>query len=174
MNFSKAKLPERMQMHSEKLKQMPPKKEDPTDSYTFMPKTNALVTREQFKKAQDKFQSKLNKKKSQQTVTRPKSPNFTKTNTKPLEREYLNERDASSAMQDKLQTALMKRVSMTGGSFKGGADNGEDKAAQNPASTKSMTHLMTRRRDELEDKRKAEADKVREDKERFEKQNRVS
>lgn len=51
MNFSKAKLPERMQMHSEKLKQMPPKKEDPVDTYTFMPKTNALVTREQFKKA---------------------------------------------------------------------------------------------------------------------------
>jgi hypothetical protein len=37
-----------------------------------------------------------------------------------------------------------------------------------------MTHLMTRRRDELEEKRKAEADKVREDKERFDKQNRVS
>ncbi len=159
-------------MHSEKLKQMPPKKEDPTDTYTFMPKTNALVTREQFKKAQDKFQSKLNKKKSQQTVTRPKSPNFTKTNTKPLEREYLNERDTATSMQDKLQSALMKRVSMTGGSFKGG--EGEDKAAQNPASTKSMTHLMTRRRDELEEKRKAEADKVREDKERFDKQNRVS
>jgi hypothetical protein len=33
---------------------------------------------------------------------------------------------------------------------------------------------MTRRRDELEDKRKAEADKVREDKERFDKQNRVT
>jgi len=71
LNFSKAKLPERMQMHSEKLKQMPPKKEDPVDTYTFVPKTNALVTREQFKKAQDKFQSKLNKKKSQQTVTKP-------------------------------------------------------------------------------------------------------
>jgi hypothetical protein len=107
-------------------------------------------------------------------VTRPKSPNFTKTNTKPLEREYLNERDPSSAMQDKLQTALMKRVSMTGGSFKGATGDSEDKAAQNPASTKSMTHLMTRRRDELEEKRKAEADKVREDKDRFDKQNRVS
>lgn len=78
-------------------------------------------------------------------------------------------------MQDKLNSALMKRVSMTGGSFNkaGGAADGEDKAAQNPASTKSMTHLMTRRRDELEDKRKAEADKEREDKERFEKQNRM-
>ena len=53
-----------MQMHSEKLKQLPPKKEDPADTYTFKPKTNALVTREEFKKAQDNFQSKLNKKKS--------------------------------------------------------------------------------------------------------------
>jgi hypothetical protein len=68
-----------MQMHAEKLKQLPPKKADAADEYTFMPKTNALVTREQFKKAQDKFNSKLNKKKSQQTVTRPRSPNFTKT-----------------------------------------------------------------------------------------------
>jgi hypothetical protein len=65
LNFSKAKLPERMQMYAEKLKQLPPKKEDPVDTYSFKPKTNELVTREQFKKAQDKFQSKLNKKKSQ-------------------------------------------------------------------------------------------------------------
>jgi len=63
-------------------------------------------------------------------VTRPKSPNFTKTNTKPLEREYLNEgRDTSATMRDKLASALMKRVSMTGGSFKSGVNNDEDKAA---------------------------------------------
>ena len=113
-------------MHSEKLKQLPPKKEDPADTYTFKPKTNALVTREEFKKAQDNFQSKLNKKKSQQTVTRPKSPNFTKTTSKPLEREYLNERDPSKSMADKMASALMKKVSMTGTSFKLGD---EDKAA---------------------------------------------
>ena len=52
-------------MYAEKLKQLPPKKEDPVDAHSFKPKTNELVTREQFKKAQDKFQSKLNKKKSQ-------------------------------------------------------------------------------------------------------------
>jgi hypothetical protein len=51
LNFSKAKLPERMQMHAEKLKQLPPKKDDAIDTYTFKPKTNALVTKEQFKKA---------------------------------------------------------------------------------------------------------------------------
>ena len=108
-------------------------------------------------------------------MTQPKSPKFTKTNSKPLEREYLNEgRDTSASMRDKLTSALMKRVSMTGGSFKGGMTNDEDKAAQNPASTKSMTHLMYRRREELEDKRKAKADQELEDQERFEKQNRVS
>jgi hypothetical protein len=32
-------------------------------------------------------------------------------------------------MRDKLATALMKRVSMTGGSFKGSVKNDEDKAA---------------------------------------------
>ena len=67
----------------------------------------------------------------------------------------------------------MKRVSMTGGSFKGAIPE-DDKGAMNPASTKSMTHLMSRRREELEDKRKVDADKVQEDKDRFEKQNRVS
>jgi len=33
----------------------------------------------------------------------------------------------------------------------------------NPASTKSMTHLMSRRREELEGKRKDNADKAKED-----------
>ena len=68
-----------MQMHSEKQKQLPPKRSDTTDPCSFKPKINELVTREQFKKAQDKFNSKLNKKKAQQQVTKPKSPNFSKT-----------------------------------------------------------------------------------------------
>ena len=174
MNFSKAKLPERMQMHAEKMKQLPPKKNDPADTYTFVPKTNALVTKEQFKKAQDKFNAKLNKKKSQQTVTRPRSPKFTKTNSKPLERQYLNEGDPGLSMADKLGAALSKRAAQTGGSFNKTAHTmDEDKAAQNPSSTKSMTHLMTRRREELEDKRKLEEAKRQEDQEREDKQNRV-
>jgi len=56
----------------------------------------------------------------------------------------------------------MKRVSMTGGSFKGAIPE-DDKGAMNPASTKSMTHLMSRRREELEGKRKDDADKLKED-----------
>lgn len=51
INFSKAKLPDRMQMHEEKLKQMPPKKTE-ADYYLFKPKINELVTREQFEKKQ--------------------------------------------------------------------------------------------------------------------------
>ena len=65
-------------------------------------------------------------------------------------------------MKDKLNSALMKRVSMTGGSFKGAAAE-DEKGAMNPASTKSMTHLMSRRREELEGKRKDNADKAKED-----------
>jgi hypothetical protein len=44
-----------------------------------------------FKKMQDKFLEKLNKRKGEFTGTRPKSPDFTKTKSKPLERAYVNE-----------------------------------------------------------------------------------
>lgn len=44
-----------------------------------------------FKKMQDKFLEKLNKRKGEFVPVTPKSPNFTKTKSKPLEREYLNE-----------------------------------------------------------------------------------
>ncbi len=71
-----------------------------------------MVTREDFKKAQDKFNSKLNKKKSQQTVTKPQSPNFQKTSTKGLEREYLNE-EGGKTMVDRFKSALMKKVHAT-------------------------------------------------------------
>ena len=77
-------------MHAEKQKQMPMQRKE-MDFYAFKPRINELVTREQFKKAQDKFNQKLQKKKSQQQVTRPKSPNFTKTSSKTLDRAYLNE-----------------------------------------------------------------------------------
>lgn len=38
-----------------------------------------------------KFNEKLNKKKSQKVLTRPKSPDFHKSVGKPLSREYMNE-----------------------------------------------------------------------------------
>ena len=90
---------------------MPPKRADSIDDFNFKPKINELVTKEQFKKAQDKFNSKLQKKKAQQQVTRPKSPNFTKTSQKTLDREYLNERDPTGGpMVDKFKMALMKKM----------------------------------------------------------------
>ena len=55
-----------------------------------------------------------------------------------------------------------------------GSGNADDKAAQNPSSTKSMTLAMLKRREQLEDKRKGHEDKAQEDREREEKQNRVS
>lgn len=71
-------------------------------------------------------------------------------------------------MVDKFKGALMKKAHGTATSM---VD--DEKGAQNPSSTKSMTHLMTRRREELEEKRHQNELKAKEDKERFEKQNRV-
>jgi hypothetical protein len=51
-------------------------------------------------------------------------------------------------MVDKFKGALMKKAHGTATSM---VD--DEKGAQNPSSTKSMTHLMTRRREELEEKR---------------------
>lgn len=111
-------------------------------------------------------------------VTKPCSPNFQKTSTKGLEREYLNERDAvlrNSTTMDKFKAALMKKVNGGGTATSFNAAEAGDKAgAQNPSSTKSMTHLMSRRREELEDKRKQNEVKEKEDQDRFDKQNRVS
>ena len=143
---------------------MPNIKPSADQQYTFQPKINELVTKEQFKKAQDKFNSKLNKKKSQQTVTKPQSPNFQKTSSKGLERGYLNEDGGRNTMVDKFKGALMKKVHATATSMLD-----DEKGAQNPSSTKSMTHLMMRRREELEDKRHQNELKVQEDKDRFEK-----
>ncbi len=83
LNYQKAHLPERMEMHEQKKKQEPPKETQGAD-YAFRPTINDLVTAEQFKKAQHKFNEKLNKKKSQKVLTRPKSPDFHKSVGKPL------------------------------------------------------------------------------------------
>ena len=64
LNYQKAKLPERMQMHEEKKKQMPPKSSKEQE-HSFKPKINELVTREEFSKKQESFMRQLTKKKSQ-------------------------------------------------------------------------------------------------------------
>ena len=49
-----------------------------------------------------------------------------------------------------------------------------EKPTENPSSTVSMNLAMQKRREELEAKRKAEEDKKKEDKDRLDRQNRVS
>jgi len=59
-----------------------------------------------FKQMQRKFEEKLNRKKSQMAVTKPRSPNFQKTKSRPLERDYLNE---AAPKIDKFSTVTPKR-----------------------------------------------------------------
>jgi len=112
------------------------------------------VTREQFEKAQHKFQQKLNKKKSQIAVTRPKSPNFTKTSSKALDRQYLDEQ-LSNPTVDKFKLAMQKTLAKQ-------AAQKNDKV-QDPSSTNSMNLAMQRRREELEAKQKKEEQRKKED-----------
>jgi hypothetical protein len=57
---------------------------------------------------QRKFEEKLNRRKSQMAVTKPKSPNFQKTKQRPLERDYVNE---AAPKIDKFATLPPKRPS---------------------------------------------------------------
>lgn len=97
-------------------------------------------------------------------VTRPKSPNFTKTSSKTLAREYLDEQ-LSNPTVDKFKAAMQKQIarqaSMT------------TEKIQDPSSTNAMNLGMKRRREEMEAKLKAEEERKRQDKERFERQNKV-
>lgn len=98
-------------------------------------------------------------------MTRPRSPKFTKTSQKALEREYLNEHDAPAITGvDKMKNALLRKMQ----------SSAEDKSGFNPSSTKSMTLAMQQRREELEQKRKQEEAKKKEEQDRLEKANRVS
>jgi len=93
----KAKMPSRMQRDQDRKSQIPPKKVE--EEFSYRPKINEPKTAEQYKKMQKKFEENMQKKKSQMTVTRPLSPNFSKSKSKPLERTYVNEGDP------KIQTA---------------------------------------------------------------------
>jgi hypothetical protein len=89
-----------MQKDSDRQKSQP--KKDPTaDLYPFKPKIGEAVTGEMFKAMQRKFEEKLNRKKSQMAVTKPQSPNFTKSKSRPIERDYVNE---AQPQPDKYQT----------------------------------------------------------------------
>lgn len=136
------------------------------ESFSHKPKINELVTAEQFQKKQESFMKQLNKKKSQKQQTEPRSPNFTKKQTKTLEREYLNEnyqQTKRSESADKFKNALFKSVSKMV----------DDKAAANPSSTKAMNFMMQKRREELEEKKLKDEMKKKEDQDRAKQQNRM-
>jgi len=61
---------------------------------------NEVKTGAQFKKLQDKFNEKLNKTKSEKSVTVPKPFEFKNSRSRPLERTYVNEgnKQATSIM----------------------------------------------------------------------------
>lgn len=82
-----------------------------------------------FKAMQRKFEEKLNRKKSQMAVTKPQSPNFTKSKSRPLERDYVNE---AQPQPDKYQTLQPKRPS--------------DKPVKQPSSTRAMELSQAKRR----------------------------
>lgn len=95
-------------------------------------------------------------------VTRPRSPKITKTSSKILDRDYLNEGSRGSQPVDKLQAALLKSIAAE-----------TEKGANNPSSTKSMNLAMQRKREDLEKKRKQDEMNKKEDEERIIKQNRM-
>jgi hypothetical protein len=76
------------------------------------------------------------------------SPNFTKTKTRLLEREYVNE---AEPMIDKFKVAMMKKVS------------DQVKTVKQPISTRSMALLQQKNREKINADVKAEQDKKNED-----------
>lgn len=75
-------------------------------------------------------------------MTRPRSPNFTKTSSKTLERQYLNENQPAPI--DKFKQALHRNLTKS---------IQEKAAGENPSSTVAMNLAMQKRREELEAKR---------------------
>jgi len=72
LNHQKAKLPPRMEMHQRKKEQLPPQVQVQEHyGFSFRPQINGLVTAAEFKKRQDSFNKKLNRKKAQVSSTIP-------------------------------------------------------------------------------------------------------
>lgn len=102
-------------------KKSEPNKDPTADLYPFKPKIGEAVTAEMFRSMQRKFEEKLNRKKSQMAVTKPRSPNFTKSKSRPLERDYVNE---TQPKPEKYQTSKPIKPS--------------DKPVKQPSSTRAM------------------------------------
>lgn len=103
-----------------------------------------------FRAMQRNFEDQLQRKKSQTAHTIPKSPNFEKTKSRPLDRDQFNE--AAPKIQQFKALSRQKSVS--------------DQPVKQPSSTRSMVLLQERRREEIEADRKRENEKIKEDKER--------
>jgi hypothetical protein len=79
-----------MEMYQKKMQQEPPRK-SAVDAYSFQPTINEIVTKEQFERKQAQFSKTIEKKKAMKQSTVPRSPNFTKTASRGVKRDYMNE-----------------------------------------------------------------------------------
>ena len=95
--YAKAKMPATMQKHADRKKQEPPKQLQ--EVYSFKPEIGPMVTGEQLKAKADRFHEDMDKKKSQKTKTKPRSPNFIKRPSRVLDRSYINEGESLRTMQ---------------------------------------------------------------------------
>lgn len=93
-------------------------------------------------------------------VTKPRSPNFTKPKSKPLERDQFNE--AQPAIE-KFRTVTPKK-----------ARTASEKPVKQPSSTRAMALTQQKRREEIEAMRQKEEQEHIEEAERKKKQERVS
>lgn len=155
ISYSKARMPSRMQKDLDRKKSEP--KQDPTAHlYTFKPKIGEVVTGEMFKAMQRKFEEKLNRKKSQIAVTKPQSPKFTKSKSRPLERDYVNE---TQPKPEKFQTTKPPKI--------------QEKPVKQPSSTRAMELGQEKRRKDIVAKLQKEEEKRKEDAQRIKKQQRL-
>lgn len=157
-SLAKARMPSRMQKDQDSKSQQAPKVKQ--EQYSFKPKIGEMKTAEMFRSMQKAFESQLQRKKSQVSTTKPESPKFTKTKSRPLERTYVNE---APPQPDKLKTLLGKSLTKK-----------VETQVKQPSSTRAMELAAQRRREEIEAKRAAEAKAAKDEQARKEKAAKVS
>lgn len=159
MSYAKASMPSRMQKAANREKEKPSKTLQ-AEQYPFQPKINEAVTAEMFKTMQRKFEAKLNRKKSQMAVTRPKSPDFQKQKQRPLQRDYVNEAPPT----------IDKPPSMTPKAVPSKHALPYEKVVKQPSKTRAMELSQKKRRDEIVDAQRKELLRKQEDEKRAQKQ----
>ena len=159
ISYAKASMPSRMQKAANREKEKPSKSLQ-AEQYSFQPKINEAVTSEMFKTMQRKFEAKLNRKKSQMAVTRPKSPDFQKQKQRPLQRDFVNEAPPQ----------IDKPPSLTPKAAPKSNDLPYEKVVKQPSKTRAMELSQKRRRDEIEASKRKTFAKKQEDEKRAQKQ----